>query len=193
MSNSAASCPPDRGGTTTNSPATSSATDLALPTPMIAATAQYAALYDTTYMIIYSYIRRRVRDHLLAEDLTQDVYIKGWKAWLSFLAKKQEENAALRWLQRIAYHTIIDHHRRSRPTEELRDECPDSIDAFAAVQCPSRILDALSSRQKRLLHLMFEERCSLTEAASAMDISYNAAKSLRKRTIACLRAANYAE
>lgn len=60
---------------------------------------------------IFAYIYRWMRNRADAEDLTQDVFIKMFRA-LSTYSRKSSFRA---WLYRIARNRVIDHLRRKKP------------------------------------------------------------------------------
>lgn len=85
---------------------------------------------------LYGRYTRMVHGILLAwaprdavEDLVQDVFILAFQR----LGSLRDETAFGAWLGAIARHRASDHHRRSRPTEELTDDLavPDSREAEA--------------------------------------------------------------
>ena len=63
---------------------------------------------------VYRVARAIVRDHALAEDVTQDTLIKAWRA----LPRFRGESSLRTWVLRIANNTAISMLRRRR--EELR-------------------------------------------------------------------------
>ena len=59
---------------------------------------------------IYAYLVRMVRDPELAADLTQDAFVKAYKAYDSL---EKPENARA-WLYQIAHRVALDHIRRQK-------------------------------------------------------------------------------
>lgn len=67
---------------------------------------------------ILRYLVARVRDHHVAEDLTQETLLRG----ILHSRKLREPQAAAGWLMRIAWHVALDWHRR-----RLRRREPDDV------------------------------------------------------------------
>jgi len=59
---------------------------------------------------IYAYLVRMLRDPDLAADLTQDAFIKAYKAYASL---EKDENARA-WLYQIAHRVALDHIRHRK-------------------------------------------------------------------------------
>lgn len=73
--------------------------------------------YEEYAESVYKYILMIVKDHQLAEDLTQDTFIKAFKKADQF--KRQSEVKT--WLYRIAYTTTMNHFRKRHPIVMLFD------------------------------------------------------------------------
>ena len=69
---------------------------------------------------IFAMIRQMTKNEADAWDLSQEAFIKAWKALPRFEVKAQFST----WLYRIAHNTVYDWHRRKRPEAggELNDE-----------------------------------------------------------------------
>jgi RNA polymerase sigma-70 factor, ECF subfamily len=58
---------------------------------------------------LVNYFYRQLRDQEVSEDLTQEVFIRVWKA------DKYEAKAKFStWLYRLAYHLLVDHYRKQK-------------------------------------------------------------------------------
>ncbi|WP_172992242.1 RNA polymerase sigma factor [Lacipirellula parvula] len=139
--------------------------------------------------VVYRYALRLVRNAQLAEDLTQETFLRGWRQ----RAKLREPAAARVWLLRIATNLHRDGLRTARPTAELeaepacsalgaagRLEQQETVDAVLAT------LDALPPRQRQAIHLVTIEQLSNEEAAEVLEISVEALRaslSLARRTM----------
>ncbi len=66
---------------------------------------------------VYAWIRRMVRDSELAEELTQDVFIKAHRG----LAKFRGEAGFRTWLFRIAVNRVRDHRTSRRAHQEAKE------------------------------------------------------------------------
>lgn len=92
---------------------------------------------------IFAYIYRWMRNRADSEDLTQDVFIKVFRA-LHTYSRKSSFRA---WLYRIARNRVIDHLRRKRPSTVDIDD----VEEFEATDiCTPEELYERSSGQERL-------------------------------------------
>jgi RNA polymerase sigma-70 factor, ECF subfamily len=81
--------------------------------------AAFAALRTS----LRNYLRRRVSDPILVEDLIQDVFVKASAA----ISAKRAPNNLTGWLYSAARTTVVDYYRSARPdTMELDESLPDT-------------------------------------------------------------------
>ena len=100
---------------------------------------------------VFSVIVRMVRDAGLAEDLTQETFIKAFRALKSFDPKRKLSS----WLFTIAHNTAIDHLRKKTPQTvplEAEDEGQDMLETLPATDAETPERAAMS----RELGLAFE-------------------------------------
>lgn len=71
----------------------------------------------------YRVVMALVRDHALAEDVTQEALLKAWKALPSFRGDSSLRN----WILRIAHNTAISMLRRRKPEPREPWNLPESI------------------------------------------------------------------
>ncbi len=69
-----------------------------------------AELYDRYGKLVYSIVRRLITQHAIAEEITQEVFMRAWEKRNGF---KAERGSARAWLISIAHHRAIDELRRS--------------------------------------------------------------------------------
>ena len=74
---------------------------------------------------IMGYIRARIRSNADAEDLCSDVFEKIQRKLGEFDSEKASLNT---WIFTITRNTVIDHFRRSRPSEELDENISDDTE-----------------------------------------------------------------
>lgn len=140
--------------------------------------AAFAQLFEQFHAPILNYLHRMVNDRALAEDLTQDTFIKAYKA----LPKTRDDLAFKAWLYRIATNTAISHMRRGRIVKWLpilgdRETGDEAIDRSVTRQTDiSRALEELPRHYAAALLLRHYQGLSLAETAQALDITENAAK-----------------
>ncbi len=151
-----------------------------------------ARIYDSFFEPVYRFIRWRVDDPAVAEDLTSEVFLK-------FLAALRGEHAprdSLRgWLFRVARNVLHDHYRGSPPANELDDslllvsegDMESDLQARLDAERVRRALAMLAPDQQEVLILRFGQMMSLQETAESMGKSISAIKSLQFRAIDTLR------
>lgn len=140
-------------------------------------TVAFERLFDRYHAPILNYVHRMVGDRATAEDLTQDVFIKAYKA----LPQTDPQLAFKAWLYRIATNTAISHLRRQKVVkwvpfltdhaseESLERTVTRKHDVEAA-------LAKLPKHYAAVLLLRHYQGLSLLETAAALDITENAAK-----------------
>src|SRR5512137_2072325 len=79
----------------------------------------FGDLYERYLARIYRYTFYRVNDVADAEDLTEVVFLKAWKALGDYRAGVVPFGA---WLYRIAHNVIIDRHRTRKETLPLEGQ-----------------------------------------------------------------------
>lgn len=151
------------------------------------------AVYDQYFSEIYRYVRYRVNDDTLAEDIASDVFVR----LLEAVQKKQGPQSNLKgWLIATASHAVNDHLRRvyRRPTEELSDSLPDAetsvhaeVDARERDRQVKAAYAQLTPEQQHVLALRFGVGLSLEETAQQMKKNANAIKALQFRALTSLQ------
>ena len=146
--------------------------------------AAYLDNVDRLYRLMYS----RVGNRPDAEDLTAEVF----KAALGPLRLTVSKGEVRAYLLATARTVLASHWRRRLglavtlidPDTDLAalDDAFEPDDGEAGRKA-ERILAALPDRYRRILELRFLERCSLKEAAHAMDVTVGNAKVLQHRAL----------
>ncbi len=151
-----------------------------------------ARIYESFFEPVYQFLRWRVSDPALAEDLTSEVFVK-------FLTALQGENAprdTLRgWLFRVARNVLTDHYRGAPPTSPLDEAMPFAhdvdleadTDAALDAERVRRVVGMLAPDQQEVLVLRFGQMMSLQDTADSMGKSVSAIKSLQFRAVEMLR------
>lgn len=138
----------------------------------------FAVLFEQFHAPILNYLHRMVSDRALAEDLTQDTFIKAYKA----LPKTKPDLAFKAWLYRIATNTAISHLRRGKIVKWLpiigeREQGGERLERSVTRQADiADALDQLPKHYAAVLLLRHYQGLSLAETAEALDITENAAK-----------------
>lgn len=141
---------------------------------------------------IMGYIRARIRSTADAEDLRSEVFEKIMRKIEEFDPQKASLNT---WIFTITRNTVIDHFRRSKPTEELDENLSDdseldedllnteSLTELAAA------LRALPQQMMDIVVLRYYDGKPLTEIAEIMGLSYGAVKLRHQNALLMLRKA----
>jgi RNA polymerase sigma-70 factor (ECF subfamily) len=143
---------------------------------------------------IYAYLLRMLRDPELAADLTQDAFVKAYKA---YDALEKPENARA-WLYQIAHRVALDDLRRRRIVRfvplvgEARSTAPSAerlvMDARLSGDL-QRALEKIPERQRHALLLAELHDLTGLELAAALGVSHVAARALLTRARESLRQA----
>ena len=151
------------------------------------------AIYDRYFPEVYRYVRYRVGDETLAEDIASDVFMR----LLESTQKKQGPQTNLRgWLIATASNAVNDHHRRHyrRPVEALSEALPDggpAVHAEVTAREQQRqvqgALAQLTTEQQHVLALRFGQGYSIEETAALLNKNINAVKALQFRALASLQ------
>lgn len=144
-------------------------------------------LYSMTHRRLFTILMRILRNHALAEDALQEVFLKIWQRAERYNA---DLGAPLVWMAIIARNTALDHVRASKPAIdqlELLSE-PESV----AMTEPSdrnleKALMALPLEQRKALVLMHTYGFSHSELADHMKVPLGTAKSWVRRGTEALR------
>ena len=156
----------------------------------------FSELYETFVSPIYRYIFFNVRNKDEAEDLTQTVFLKAFKALPDYVARGVPFGA---WLYAIARNATIDYWKKRRDVvvdnpDELFGEIKDTKeDAEASTSRERRasyirdLLGELSLDQREVVTLFFVEELSHTEIAQITGKTEEAIRALKHRAIKALR------
>jgi RNA polymerase sigma-70 factor, ECF subfamily len=135
------------------------------------------ALYLLHFDRIYSYLHMSVGNRHDAEDLTTQTFLKMLEAIGGFRWRSAPFSA---WLFRIAHNLAMDHFRA---TKRSQDEALGAIGRQSMLE----LMESLSHEQQQVLTLKFVFNFSNGEAATILDKSEGAVKSLQHRALASLQ------
>lgn len=134
----------------------------------------FGRLYDLYVERVYRHIYYRVGNTKDAEDLTQQVFIRAWKA----IGRYQKTTSPfLAWLMRISHNLVIDYYRSKKDITYLNSELvfkdsassPERLaeEHFNQQQLRKVILQ-LPDDQQQVILMSFIEGFTYTEIASAL-------------------------
>ncbi|MGI5196532.1 RNA polymerase sigma factor [Streptomyces sp. CA-288835] len=157
----------------------------------------FATLYNDHYSTVYRFLFSRTRDRHLAEDLTQEVFVRalrridtfdrrrtggGFGAWLSVIARNLHlDHLKLHRVQReFPVAELHDSHTRDRSAESsaLRE-----LDIAEAKETVAAAMQVLNPYQRQCVRLRFLEELSVPETASRMGKGVGAVKTLQFRSL----------
>ena len=139
----------------------------------------FAHLFEQYHAPILNYLHRMVGDRAVAEDLTQDSFIKAYNA----LPSTRPDLAFKPWLYRIATNTAISSLRRKKIVQWIpfmpgHDHASEgSVEgAVGRRQDIQQTLEKLPKHYAAVLLLRHYQGLSLAETAESLGITENAAK-----------------
>ena len=139
----------------------------------------FAQLFEQYHAPILNYLHRMVGDRAVAEDLTQDSFIKAYNA----LPSTRPDLAFKPWLYRIATNTAISSLRRKKIVQWIpfmpgHDHASEgSIEGSVGRRHDiQQTLEKLPKHYAAVLLLRHYQGLSLAETAESLGITENAAK-----------------
>ncbi len=151
------------------------------------------AIYDRYFPDVYRYVRYRLNDEHLAEDIVSEVFVRLLEASQNGRSPRSNLKG---WLLSTASHIVTDHLRRAyrHPEQSLSEDLLDANPApHSEFERRERSRDfqkayaQLTPEQQHVLALRFGEGCSLEETASILKKNTNAVKALQFRALAALQ------
>lgn len=156
----------------------------------------FTILYDRYYRPVVSFVQQLVKLPALAEDLSQETFVRIWEA-REQLAKVQSfksylfvaaRNHALNCLKLAASEQALK-GEIIRHFQQLRNSTEEEMLTQAYLQHIDRVLNSLPAQTRRIFHLCREQEHSYDEVAALLGISKNAVKKHMMRSIKSLKAA----
>ena len=154
----------------------------------------FGCLYTRHMHAIYRYLFLRVGDEQLAEDLTEEVFVRVQEALPRY---KPGPYPFLNWLYRIAHNLLVDTYRKKRPlsispSDLDREPDPEALpeDAVANRQDVAELVWAvqqLDAHEQQVIVLRFVEGLSHREVANIIGKNEGATRMVQQRAVAKLR------
>lgn len=159
----------------------------------------FATLYNEHRDVVYRYLSNRARNQHLAEDLTQEVFVRALRRIGTFAWQGRDFCA---WLLTIARNLHLDHVKSSRARLEVMvGEFHDAdgqdgsaemsalrdLDAVDARETLRAVMVTLNPHQRKCLELRFLGELSTEETAEEMGQTTGAVKTLTFRAVQKLR------
>jgi RNA polymerase sigma-70 factor (ECF subfamily) len=152
------------------------------------------AVYERYFPPLYHYVRLRVGDRALAQDIVSEVFVK----LIESLGRPSAPRDSLRgWLFAVARNQIARAYGKARPLplDDMEEWMPASDDTNPEVQLGEaypvervrHALRMLTADHQEVLVLRFGQHLSLQETADILGKSVSAVKSLQFRALDTLR------
>lgn len=152
----------------------------------------FSQLYDLFFQKIYKFIYYRVSHKEVAEDLTEDVFIRAYQKILGLDNNTSFEG----WLYQIARNRVIDYYRdkkqlvRIEDLENVLSYEETVIDVLSLESDQKTLLDLikeLRADQQLVLKMKFFENLENSEIAELLDKSEGAIRVIQHRAIQKLK------
>jgi RNA polymerase sigma-70 factor (ECF subfamily) len=153
--------------------------------------AAFGELFDRYYDVVYRYVLFRMGDRTLAEDVTQETFVRALRRISSVSYQGRDIGA---WFVTIARNLIFDHVKSSR--YRLEHSTGEIIELSPSTHGPEQqVLDGatndellrcirkLNPDQQECIQLRFLQGMSVAETAHAMDRNEGAVKALQHRAV----------
>jgi RNA polymerase sigma-70 factor (ECF subfamily) len=151
----------------------------------------FSELFDRYYDVVYRYVLFRMNDRTLAEDITQETFLRALRRITSVTYQGRDIGA---WFVTIARNLIFDHVKSSR--YRLESTTSDIVELSPSTHGPEQqVLDMatheellrcvrkLNPDQQECISLRFLQGLSVAETAKIMDRNEGAVKALQHRAV----------
>ena len=148
-------------------------------------TRAYAVLLGRYQHMVFTLAVRMLGDRELAEETTQDVFVKAYSSLVGFRGDSKFST----WLYRIAYHRILDEcDRQKRKLDQRTEFAQDRELAEAGNPTWDRLLERerkevllqalgeLSAEENSLISLFYLQELSLKELGEVLELSPDTVK-----------------
>src|ERR1700674_4413159 len=155
--------------------------------------AAFGELYDRYFVRIYRFVRTRIHDDGLAEDVTADVFMSALRGINGYQDQGRPFSC---WLYRIAVNAVASHYRRQRSPLSLHEQLElvsplldplDEVVGRERIRTVWQAVDRLPAQQRAAMILKFSEDLTMEEVGSVLGKSPAAAKLLIYRAVQRLR------
>ena len=149
---------------------------------------QFKELYDQEYLSVYRSIRGVVLDSAAAEDLTQETFVRAYRARHRYTPTAPPGA----WLRRIGINLAISHLRRQKLARFLPARlyvAPDrrDYDRAEARDVVSKALEALSPKLRATVVLHYYEGLTREEIAMVLGVPAGTVASRIAKAVAIMR------
>lgn len=152
----------------------------------------FSEIYNLFFDKIYSFIFYRVSHKEVAEDLTEDVFLKTFQR----IDKLKEVGAFEGWLYQIARNTVIDYYRSKKivvPLEQIENTVQyesaviDILELEAQQKIFLDLLKELGPEQQTIIKLKFFDQLENTTIAAMLKKSEGSIRVIQHRALLKLK------
>ncbi|QPC48393.1 RNA polymerase sigma factor SigX [Mangrovibacillus cuniculi] len=158
----------------------------------------FQELYERHHQDVFNFLMYMVKQREVAEDLSQEVYIRVMKSYAGFENRSSEKT----WLFSIARNVAIDHFRKQKGwkdkvieaftfatnTVKSDEPLPEEVALQSEeIQLMYRCLDHCSPDQRAVIILRYLQDFSITEAAQTLDWTESKVKTTQHRALKKLK------
>lgn len=142
--------------------------------------------YNKYYLSIRGFVRQRIDDEGVVEELVNDIMLAGISSLSSFNGKSSEFS----WLCSIAKHKIIDYYRKKKLKTVLFSACPVFEEIADKALTPERdvlknelkkeikkTFEDLNKGYKKILRLKYIDGLKIKQIAEVLEMSVKAVES----------------
>lgn len=149
---------------------------------------EFAGLFDLYHKQIYNFIYYRTQHRESAEDILSTTFLKALENIKTFRGDRGVFGA---WLYRIARNTIIDHYRKSRPTEDIElafdlasdTNIPRDLEHKERFEYTQKLLEHLSAQQRDIVIMRMWDGLSHREIAEVLGLTEGNVKVIFSRSL----------
>lgn len=151
----------------------------------------FGKIYDIYLERIYRYVYYKVNDKMIAEDLTEEIFVKAWGTINKYEQKGQPFSA---WLYRIAHNHTVDFYRTTKREARLQEQATaDIVDPVREIEEKSKqrellkAISGLTDKQQQVITLKFIENLDNHEIALITGMNEGAIRATQMRALVALR------
>jgi RNA polymerase sigma-70 factor (family 1) len=141
---------------------------------------EFTSLFDRYKVPVYDYVRTITGDDYVAEEITQELFIKLWKKRDGFgqidnidqYIYRMAHNASMTWFGKLA----LDARRAKevlKRSQVAGNNVTDTLDYREAQALLDKAISTLSPQRKKVFELSRREGLKIQEIADILDLSFN--------------------
>jgi RNA polymerase sigma-70 factor, ECF subfamily len=159
--------------------------------------AAFAQFYDDTSTLVYSVVRRVLRDPSQSEEVTQDIYLEAWRTAARYEAATA---SATTWIVTMAHRRAIDRVRSSQASRDRDfkvgvrdlahefDHVSEEVEIRSDFARAKEALAALTALQREIVSLVYFDGYTQSELAERMQIPLSTIKTRLRDGLIRMRA-----